>query len=1003
MQVTSIKAGVVIISLFILVPYARAQREYGGIVTRERLQNTVKNCQENDAARAQRDAVTSAARPWVEKTDDALWAMVPGQALPRTIDVTWDYDHPDNPKLGCLKCGDKIEAFGGYPYEPDFEKKPWKLTCPSCGVVFPTNDFGKYYASGIDERGLFNPTKADKKLLFNTEHPDPADPLHKYGVDDGYSYVDANGREHKFIGYYAWKYWRHIITGAQTLADAYLYTGDKLYARKAAILLDRIADVYPEMDWKPYADKGWYHSDGSGRTGKIEGRIWETGQISAIARSYDKIISGTLDNPELYSFLAAKAKQFKLPGNKGSREDLLNNVDTGFLEVAAKALISRQVFGNEGMHQASMCYVALALNSEPKTSQWLDWVFDPNGGKLPTMAVNLFDRDGMANEAAPGYCYLWPGKLMEIMNILEPYTAYTKNRLTRDYPTLENTFRAPWRVQLLNTFMPNIGDTGAVGTLATGVNPALLASGYKFFNDPVLAHNAWEANGGSAKGLLVDIGLPTPDALNQALEKAARAHTPRPRHGEHMPAYGLVHFDFGNNKDGKGLWFYYGRTDGHGHQDRLNYSIYAFNTDLTPDLGYPEFANSLWPRRKAWNNNTISHNTVVVDKSIQKDTWTGYPRFYTAQPGFGAAEVSSPNAYPQTSEYARTLAFVETPDRNAYSVDIFRVSGGKDHVMSFHGPPGAVTPQGVSFAHQTTGTYAGETIAYGDNNKALPYGYSYLENVERAKNPPDYFSLDWKAEAGYRGVKDTDNLHLKLHVLGKLDDVALADGIPAPNKPGNPKALRYALMHRDGQGQKLESCFVSVAEPWKDRTFIKSVTRIAAKETTSAVGLKIELEGGAVDYVISNPGMKTVTIENGPATDGAFAWLRLINGQVTSASLTGGTSLVMGDARIASPGNVMGQLVKFEKDIRKPAVAWVKVAAGDPATMKGAQVYFDNDKVNTGCYDIVDATPEGDLWKITCGPGTFVRGFANEKDYAKGYVYNIREGADFVVPVTSTK
>ena len=181
--------------------------------------------------------------------------------------------------------------------------------------MFPTNDFGKFYASAIDERGQFDASKGDKTLLFNEAHPNPSDPMHKYGVDDGFGYIDQNGRSHKFIGYYVWKKWDYISSGLSLLADAYLYSGDKKYARKAAILLDRIADVYPEMDWKPYADKGWYHSDGGRNMGKIHGSIWETQIITSFADSYDKIISGTVDNSELYSFLKKQSKKYTIGNN----------------------------------------------------------------------------------------------------------------------------------------------------------------------------------------------------------------------------------------------------------------------------------------------------------------------------------------------------------------------------------------------------------------------------------------------------------------------------------------------------------------------------------------------------------------------------------------------------------------------------------------------------------------------------------------------------------------
>ncbi len=999
----TMKKAAVFISVSILGSGVMAQREYGGIYPKEAVENTLANVEKLDWAKTVRDEVVKAAEPWAARSEDELWGMVLNQEVPRTIDVTWDYDFPDNPKLGCLKCGDEIHKHGGYPYEPDFEGKPWKLTCPNCGVVFPTNDFGAYYRSGIDEHGLFKPEKADKSLLFNAEHPNPNDPLHKYGVDDGYGYVDAAGREHKFVGYYTWKYWRWLRGGLSSLADAYLYTGDKMYARKAAVLLDRIADVYPDMDWKKYGDLGWYHSDGSKRRGKIEGSIWETATVQSLARAYDKIISGTIDNPELYAFLKKKAEQYDLPGDKGTRADLIANIDKGLLESAVEGIKKKQVWGNEGMQQSSMACCALALNTEPKTSEWLDWLFQEDGGHLPTLMIQLFDRDGMADEAAPHYNYLWPSKLMEVMTIVEPYEAYKKNVISRDYPYFVNAFKAPWRVQLLETFDPNIGDTGRTGEIHIGVHPAIMASGFKFYGDAEAARFAYEGNGYKADGLLRDITKENPDELNKKLEQAALAFETKPTFGENMAGYGLSSFEFGKKADGKALWMYYGRNGGHGHLDRLNYSIYAFHTDLTPEMAYPAMMNSTWAPRKAWDMNTLSHNTVTVDGKPQSTNWTGYPRFYTTSDGFGAVEVESANVYPQCEEYKRTISFIEAPGDNAYAVDIFRVTGGKDHLLSFHGPPGAVTAGGLELEKQTTGTYAGEDVAFGDNSENHPLGYSYLKNVEWNRQPGKSFNLDWKAEAGYRGVKETDNIHMKLHVLSDLTDLALADGVPPQNKEGNPEKVRYALLRRGGESDKLESTFVTVAEPYKDKSFIQSVQRIEMPEgfAPDAVALVVTMDGGVKDYIISNPERKLLQISDGPATDGQYAWLRTVNGKVTSASLTRGTTLKMGDSAVTGAGNIAGELVRFEKDVKKPATAWVRMTEGDAAAINGAQIIFDNDGARNACYDIKSVERDGDLWKIVCGPGNFARGFVDPDDYSKGYDYNIKEGARFYVPVTT--
>ena len=59
------------------------------------------------------------------------------------------------------------------------------VQCPHCHELFPKNDFEKFYRSGLDAHGVFDTTRADRSLLYNTEHPDPKDPLHAFGVDDG--------------------------------------------------------------------------------------------------------------------------------------------------------------------------------------------------------------------------------------------------------------------------------------------------------------------------------------------------------------------------------------------------------------------------------------------------------------------------------------------------------------------------------------------------------------------------------------------------------------------------------------------------------------------------------------------------------------------------------------------------------------------------------------------------------------------------------------------------
>ncbi|MDQ3441874.1 MAG: heparinase, partial [Planctomycetota bacterium] len=476
---------------------AFAAREHGGRYTAQRLANARANCNKHEWAAKLRDAAVKRAAPWLARSDAELWAMVPGQDLPRCIDVTMDRKVKTGPKrLACLKCGEKINAHGNYPYEPDFNGNPWKLTCPSCQVVFPTNDFAKYYASAIDERGLFNPAKGDTSLLFNAEHPDPNDPLHKFGVDDGFGYVDENGRAHKFIGYYTWKYWRHLFGGVTSLADAYVYTGDSKYAHKTAVLLDRIADVYPSMDWKPYAERGWFHSDGDTTLGKIEGRIWECGQMTLLVDAYEKILPGTKDAPDLYAFLKSQAEQYKLPTAKGTRDLLIQHIDDHVLREVVAGIHAGKIIGNEGMHQRTMATCAVALDTAPESDQWLDWVFAPNGGALPGLIVGSLDRDGISPEAGPGYALMWGSGFAEVASLIADYPRYTEQNLYRDFPHFRATFTAAYRICALGVATPNIGDSGATGSVGrAAVDPNYIADGFRYTREPAMAIAAYRANG----------------------------------------------------------------------------------------------------------------------------------------------------------------------------------------------------------------------------------------------------------------------------------------------------------------------------------------------------------------------------------------------------------------------------------------------------------------------------------------------------------------------------
>jgi hypothetical protein len=86
-------------------------RKYGGYYTAERIANLRNNCAKYKWAKKKQDAAILRAKVWLAKSDEELWSMIPGQDLPRTIDVTFDRKTPGSMETGCLVCGGKITKY----------------------------------------------------------------------------------------------------------------------------------------------------------------------------------------------------------------------------------------------------------------------------------------------------------------------------------------------------------------------------------------------------------------------------------------------------------------------------------------------------------------------------------------------------------------------------------------------------------------------------------------------------------------------------------------------------------------------------------------------------------------------------------------------------------------------------------------------------------------------------------------------------------------------------
>jgi hypothetical protein len=953
-----------------------------------------------------------------------LWHLPTEQSIPRGIHV--------NKERGCPNCLHDIDRFGNYPWKIDVERDPWKIQCPGCGECYPKNDFGAYYVSGKGPDGLFRRERADASLLCNIEHPDPMDPLHTFGVDDTHGWKDAEGNVYRFIGYYGhFGTWTAVSHALSALSDAYVFTGEQVYARKAAILLARTADLYPDMDYHFWSELGFENSDGLSGRGKVYGRIWEAGLVCGFIRAYDAVRDG-LDDEELFTFLSDKAGLFGLKP-RGSIGALREHIENRILRQIEPAILRGDIHVNEPNTQLAMATAAVILDDPNESDRMLDWIFAPksagdvveredgsaisvmkSGGYLPAIFAGEIDRDGMSFEASPGYNFFCLNGMIELDEVISRRRSYTRHSIRRDFPKFREMFRPPARLICLERYTPNIGDAGKTGS--PGLNVAsveLYLKAFELFGDPDFAQTAFRLNGNSTGGMHGSIFHPDPEKIAERVKQVVARHGVLQNRSDLLGGYGLAILRSGEGEYRRAAWIYYGRNRGHGHLDTANVGCYAYGLDLLPDLGYPEYA-SAWPKRYGWTHHTISHNTVMVDRMPQNYSYSGKVCLFGNSPEVQMVVVAGGEVYPRCRTYRRTVVMVDISPAAFYIVDLFRVEGGLEHHFSFHGPEGAVSTEGLNLKPQGKGTYAGEDVAFGaftDEPFSTRYrgsGFQYLYNVQRCPAPEDVIAVDWRARDTWRVLPESGDtqeppetdVHLRWTMLGPPGEVTLCDGDPPGNKPGNPGRLKYWIVH--SEGAPASTGFLSVIEPYRGERVIQSIVPVPVAPDNEqgtdlkARALRITLTGGRVDTLMfSLDPDRERRVDGRFAFCGSFGLFSEEDGRFRHAFLINGTQIGQEQAPFRMERRAWtGVVARFER-----GRIYTKTALPADGSLTGRRVMIANDNERDACYRIRKVRRQGAETILDVGNVDFIRGMTDEEDYNRGALYEIAAGDRFEIPL----
>ena len=870
-----------------------------------------------------RDRIVQAAEPWKALSDDELWGAMFGPGITRSW-MVWSNGY-------CPSCKKGVEM---YTWKMDPIKTPWKARCPHCAELFPKNDFHKYYLSGLNDSGVFDPKRADRSLLFNTDHPDATDPLRSFGVDDGEGYVEGDKRW-RFVGaYLIYGQWKQMVLGGiSRLAAGYVVTGDQAYAHKAAVMLDRVGDLYPSFD---YISQGLVYEIPSGN-GYVS--IWHDAceEARQLAIAYDWIFDGIKDDPSLVEFLSAKSRQYKLGNPKASSADIQRNIEDRILRdnIANRPKITSNYPRTD---------IAFAI-----TKTVLEWPKNREEvlGIIDGLLAKGTAVDGVTGEK--GVADYSAGGVQSMASLLAQYTrvdpGFLKEVFAR-HPKLAQTFRFHLDTWCIGHYYPLVGDTGWFGgrfdqyrgvnfVKAREMDPDLYAfywslpgldpsmftflwNLYEVTGDAAYVQALYQANDNSTKGLPYELTIDDPAGFEKKVAGViAKVGTEIELPSVNKQEWHLAILRSGKGKDARAMWLNYEAGGGHGHSDGMNLGLFAKGLDLMPDLGYPPVNFGGWDSPKAaWYRITPAHSTVTVDGGNQ--IWgAGKTTLWADGKSFRAIRASGPGMV-GGRQYERTAALVDVSDRDCYVLDIFRVAGGAAH-------------------DKFVGSYFGSVTANGLTLGLAPdYGHgTQLRNLQMDASPKPGWSVDWVIEDRYKYLAPGADVHVRYTDLTSGAVAGLAEawvtwgGYYTNNEAWVPRAL----VRRTGNAP-LASTFMAVLEPYERKSNITSIRRLPLKRE-SDVAVEVVLADGRRDLIVAidseNPSTSSLLTvkEWGLTTDCELCMVRLrADGSVERAVLSQGRYLGIGDVAVKLKAKVDFVEVSFDG-------GKAKVESGDVGALGG--------------------------------------------------------------------
>jgi hypothetical protein len=674
---------------------------------------------------AQTDSLRMAVEPVMSMTKQQMLDLIPTQSGIYFV--------------GCVNCT------GG---QQEGQLKDWSIEepdvvrCTFCGHTYPSEE---YPTTGVLE--VTTPSGGIAHYPYHEARP------HWWKNDEPYRcFFEARVDYHKI---------RYMETAASNLARLYSITGEADYGRRAALILNRFAEVFPGYCYHyddPFRQKIIYDGD-------VEPAQFRGGYTTA-RWSWWAYMDISRPLIEAYDLMVGSDPLTALSVEKDT--DVEATIQAMLINMADQALNNRDRLTNmsPGMWADFIC-VGRVLGKPEYVHTAIS--------RLRQLVTEQFFYDGVWIEGAPSYHSQVMGGLRSVFTVAKGYS---------DPPGYSNPDTGE-RFDNLDIEADMPGVVRATEALALMRMPDGRYS-------PV--HDTWWTN---RSGTLSETNPILLGGLGHTILGTGSGDSQFQAHLTWSPGYG------------------------HRHYDGLSLLIWAHGNELLSDIGYTHTKWREWCVQSASHNIVV----VDQANQKSDNTTYGDLRYFMPAERVQVISVDNPQVYPNVTDlYRRTVALVNVDDANIYLVDIFQTRGGQMHDYFLHGSAdmaqtlqanvslssrGTLVPDGVDFTPGTSEQSSDMTAGH---------AYGYMTDLQSAQiQAGDIVRLD------YQNTEDA--VGMQVYTVAAAGDELVIGQNPSIRQARSDDTLldqyhrQFAMLRREG-GQSL---FASIIVPFTHQPAIQQV------------------------------------------------------------------------------------------------------------------------------------------------------------------------------------